>query len=149
MIFSDTCGLELAQLRPGEDRIVDAIFVEALRLGDPLAQAFLGAQAPDPALLLHQGACRAAGFRDQRVVLLDASRHQRCQCLRRALNALLCRVLPIVKQPGGSARQRRQVIDRIAAMVHCVAQNRAEFARKRVGGPCCTDRSFGGEEWTV
>jgi hypothetical protein len=43
--------LELAQLAAGEDRVVDPILVEVARLGDLLAQARLGAQAPDPTVL--------------------------------------------------------------------------------------------------
>jgi hypothetical protein len=66
-------------------------------------------------------------------MLIDASCHQRRQCPRGALNALRRRVLPIAKQPRRDARQRRQVIDGIAAMVHRIAEDGAEFARKRVG----------------
>jgi len=42
---------ELAQLRPGEHRVIDPVFVETPRIGDGLAQTFLGAQASDPALV--------------------------------------------------------------------------------------------------
>jgi hypothetical protein len=66
-------------------------------------------------------------------VLVDALRHQRRQCPRRALDARRRRVLPIEKQPRRDARQRRQVIDGIATIIHRVAQDGAEFARKRVG----------------
>jgi hypothetical protein len=75
-------------------------------------------------------------------MLIDASRHQRRQCPRGALNALRGRVLPIAKQPRHDARQCRQVIDGIAAMVHRIAKDGADFARKRVGDhPLALDQS--------
>lgn len=51
--------------------------------------------------------------------------------MRRALDARGHRVLPVAKQSRRKMRQCRQVIDRITAMVHRIAQDGAEFARKR------------------
>src|SRR5436309_13114859 len=95
--------LELAQLRAGEDRVIDTVLVETPRVGDRPAQAFLGPQASDPALVLHEGACRLAGLGDQRVMLRDTVRHQRGQGPRRLLDAVGCRVVPIAIKPGCDA----------------------------------------------
>ena len=64
--------LELAHLRAVQHRVIDAILIEKLRLGDCLAQALLGAQASEPASLVNEACRRAAGLGDEGVVLLDA-----------------------------------------------------------------------------
>ena len=120
-----------------ENRVVDPVLVEAARLGELLAQARLGPQASNPTVLAHERTGRAADLGNQGLMLIDALRHQRRQCLRRALDAIRRRVLPIAKQPGRYTRQRRQVIDRIPTVVHRVAQDGAEFTRK-----CVRDHPF-------
>lgn len=89
--------LELAQLHAGENRVVDAVLVEAARLGDFLAQARFPPHASDPTVLTYERTGGTAGLGNQRLMLIDASGHQRRQCPGRELDALRRRVLPIAK----------------------------------------------------
>ena len=89
--------LEFAQLRAGEQRVVDPVLVEAARLGDLLAEVCLGPQTSDPTARTHERTCHATRFCAQRLMLIDALRHQRRQCVCRAHNARRRRVLPVAK----------------------------------------------------
>src|SRR5436190_7312428 len=67
---------ELPQLRPCKHRIVDAVFFEGMRVCDTLQQSLLCAAAVEPTSMGHEALSRAANLGNQRVVLLDALRHQ-------------------------------------------------------------------------
>src|SRR5258708_29103186 len=68
---------ELPQLRPRKHRIVDAVFLERLRVRDTLEQSLLCAAAIEPTSMVHEALSRTADLGNQRVMLLDALRHQR------------------------------------------------------------------------
>src|SRR5271156_5586180 len=97
--------LEFAQLPPGEHGIGDPISVEPARPRDRLVQALLSAETIEPASVVHNALSRSAGLGNQRVMLVNASRHQRGERLRRAFDASGRRGLPIAEEPRGEARQ--------------------------------------------
>jgi len=60
---------ELPQFRPRKHRIVDAVFLELMRVRDALEQRLLRAAAVEPTSMGHEALSRAADLGNQRVVL--------------------------------------------------------------------------------
>jgi len=92
-------GFELPQLRPREHRIVDAIFVEHVRLLDRLAEALLRATTIEPTSPVHEGLSRSACLGDQGLMFVDALGHQGGERPRRSLDPFGRRVLPVAEEP--------------------------------------------------
>jgi hypothetical protein len=68
---------ELPQLHPRKHRIVAAVSLERLRVPDTFEQSLLCAAAIEPTFMVHETLSRTADLGNQRVMLLDALRHQR------------------------------------------------------------------------
>ena len=116
---------ELAQLRPRKHRIVDAVFLEPMRVRDTLEQSLLCAAAIEPTSMVHEALSLAADLGNQRVMLLDALRHQWGERPHRSFDPFGDCVPPILEKPRRDPRQRRQMIDGVAAVIHRVAQDNA------------------------
>jgi len=66
-------------------------------------------------------------------MLLDALRHQWGERSHRSFDPFGDGVPPVPEKPGRDPRQRRQMIDGVAAVIHRIAQNNAEFPGEGVG----------------
>ena len=122
--------LELPQLRPSKHRIVDPVFLERLRVRDALEQGLLCAAAVEPTPMVHEALSRAADLGNQRVMLLDALRQQRGERLHRSFDPFGNRIPPLLEEPRRDPRQCRQMIDGVAAVIHRIAEDNAEFSGK-------------------
>lgn len=83
--------------------------------------------------MIHEALSRTADLGNQRVMLLDALRHQRGERAHRSFDPFGACVPPVLEKPRRDPRQRRQMIDGVAAVIHRIAQDNAEFSRKGVG----------------
>src|SRR5712671_360194 len=81
----------------------------------------------------HEALSRTADLGNQRVMLLDALRHQRGERSHRSFDPFGDCVPPVLEKPRRDPRQRRQMIDGVAAVIHRVAQDNAEFSGDGVG----------------
>ncbi len=85
---------EFAELAAGEQRVVNAILIEPVCVTDRVAHAFLGAEAIEPAALVHDTLSRGAGLGDQCVVLRQriapSAGRAPAPGARRALGAAFC-----------------------------------------------------------
>jgi hypothetical protein len=83
--------------------------------------------------MVHEALSRAADLGNQRVMLLDALRHQRGERSHRLFDPFGDSVPPVLEKPERDSRQRRQMIDGVAAVIHRIAQDNAQFPRKGEG----------------
>jgi hypothetical protein len=75
---------------------------------------------------------RAADLGNQRVMLLDALRHQRGKRSHRSFDPFGDCVPPVLEKPRRDPWQRRQMIHGVAAVIHRIAQDNAEFSGEGV-----------------
>ena len=83
--------------------------------------------------MVHEAMSRAADLGNQRVMLLDALRHQRGERSHRSFDPFGACVPPVLEKPRRDPWQRRQMIDRVTAVIHRIAQDNAKFSGKGVG----------------
>jgi hypothetical protein len=88
--------------------------------------------------MVHEALSRAADLGDQHVMLLDALRHQRGKRSHRSFDPFGRCVPPVLEKPRRDPRQRRQMIYGVAAVIHRVAQDNAEFS----GEGCRTEKTL-------
>jgi hypothetical protein len=81
----------------------------------------------------HEALSRTADLGNQRVMLLDALRHQRGERLHRLFDPFGDGVPPVLEKPRRDPRQRRQMVYGVASVIHRIAQDNAEFSGKGVG----------------
>src|SRR6516225_11011119 len=95
---------EFPQLRPRKHCIVDAVFLERLRIRDTLEQGLLCAAAIEPTSMVHEALSRVADLGNQRVMLLDALRHQWGERSHRSFDPFGDGVPPVLEKPGRDPR---------------------------------------------
>jgi hypothetical protein len=82
--------------------------------------------------MIYEALRRTADLGNQRVMLPDALRHQWGERLHQLFDPFADCVPPVLEKPRCDPRQRRQMINGVAAVIHRIAQDNAEI-RKGVG----------------